>query len=452
MINELIELIHINGLILYILNVILLMTLTWYCYLKIRHYNIILKSKKSELSNFVKFLVFGFSVYVSCFLVDYGSFGFIVVIFALIFLYRHLYIIKFQLSALLANDFLIILIICDSIGQVIIEVLFNRNIMQYTLELNIVRIIFVLILTILTLYIFNIKSIGVSDWNRFIYFRKNTTGLISFQIIIIFFYYISYLKYQGIDSLYMNAYHLALTISLIISYRIVLYNVITTSYNYYDDIQYKVITEQMKVLMVNYNAQSKQIVEVKKFKHDFNNLLNIMNRLVENEKYDELNQILRQTNNLGEKYFDTYREFSNNVIIQSIIYDTYIYSLEKNIKFEAIVNYSDKIKMEDLEICRLFTNVFGNCIEACIKIDENIRYIKVESNINEKWNTIVFKNSYDGNVKMINNSLVTTKENQYEHGYGTRYVNETIEKYDGIIEYVWDDNEFITSIHLPIID
>ena len=88
-------------------------------------------------------------------------------------------------------------------------------------------------------------------------------------------------------------------------------------------------------------------------------------------------------------------------------------------------------------------NILDNAIEACQKV-ENGR-IHITGNYDRSVINIDITNSYNGEINKSDDVFVTSKDNKEEHGLGLLSVKSTIEKYNGVVEFNYDDRNFTTS-------
>lgn len=60
------------------------------------------------------------------------------------------------------------------------------------------------------------------------------------------------------------------------------------------------------------------------------------------------------------------------------------------------------------------------------------------------------RNTTAGDVKIVNNDIVTTKEDKTLHGYGLKIIRSVTDKYQGTLSLQYKDNLFALKVLLPM--
>lgn len=130
-----------------------------------------------------------------------------------------------------------------------------------------------------------------------------------------------------------------------------------------------------------------------------------------------------------------------------MLWQLFVQAKEQQIKVEIDGSLPVKTRMSEFDLCTILSNLLTNAIEACEKVNESSgRNIII---LTEAYNEQIFisvKNTIVGNILVKGNHLITTKEDKKNHGIGSGNVENTVKKYDGIIEYQYDKNWFIVEV------
>lgn len=157
---------------------------------------------------------------------------------------------------------------------------------------------------------------------------------------------------------------------------------------------------------------------------------------IERGEIDEVTKVVeKRKEKLTERYYWTGTEFIDNVI-----------TLEKqkmddlNIEFELISDISD-YPIEEIDMIILLENLFHNAIEAACQCEKERKILLTIRNVNETfilkiWNTSPKKPIVKGE------KFLTDKKDIRGHGWGLESVKYTVKKYDGKIEFQYDNNFF----------
>lgn len=187
--------------------------------------------------------------------------------------------------------------------------------------------------------------------------------------------------------------------------------------------------------------------ELRQFRHDIKNRLYVMKDMIRNGETEKMCDYI---NNLTEKINST-KVYSQtcNTAIDSIINYKLAKAAEYGIKVESDIVIPQNIGIEDDDIVIILGNLLDNAIEAADRLDDN-KYLSInlEYEMNNVYITI--KNSYDNIINIVNGKMKTRKVDKLMHGIGLKSVEEVVEKYNGIINYKYTDNEFEVNVILYI--
>ena len=108
--------------------------------------------------------------------------------------------------------------------------------------------------------------------------------------------------------------------------------------------------------------------------------------------------------------------------------------------------------MNAADLYSLFGNALDNAIEAVLKLpDSDNRIIGLKIHAIGQLITINLKNSFKGEIVYDENGYPkTTKEDANFHGYGIKSIRFIVEKYDGNLSIVADEDNFNLNILIPI--
>ena len=101
-----------------------------------------------------------------------------------------------------------------------------------------------------------------------------------------------------------------------------------------------------------------------------------------------------------------------------------------------------------MDLCTIFYNLFENAFAAADKSDKKsviVSFKYIGCNL-----FCGIENYTLHNVSILNNRLVTEKEDKENHGFGTKNAAACIEKNGGTIEFSCDNNLFLAEVVFPI--
>lgn len=185
--------------------------------------------------------------------------------------------------------------------------------------------------------------------------------------------------------------------------------------------------------------------QIRRLYHDMNNHLNniqIMNENSENAtKYIE--SIQNELNQARKK------RLSGNAMFDIIIDEKMKVCKEKGIEFTANVDSRNTAFIENIDVSSILSNTLDNAIEACEKIPDDKRYIKLETMWADDIFLIVCENSKINSIKKSGETFVTDKINKSNHGIGIKSIEYSVKKYRGNMLITYDENTFNLKIMIP---
>lgn len=186
--------------------------------------------------------------------------------------------------------------------------------------------------------------------------------------------------------------------------------------------------------------------KVKRIYHDMSNHM-ICIKNMSSEQEDLNNYIDGISKDLNE-----FKEIYNtgNMILDIILNEKQVKCNESNIKFSCDINFSKCSFIEMTDVCSIFSNILDNAVEACNKINNDEKYIKIRGTVVKSYYVIRCENSKINKVKIKNYKIITSKKDKFIHGIGLKSVKSSLKKYDGELEMEDFENEFLLQIYIPI--
>jgi hypothetical protein len=124
---------------------------------------------------------------------------------------------------------------------------------------------------------------------------------------------------------------------------------------------------------------------------------------------------------------------------------------EDDIKLDAQINLCGNLLLSPVEICILFGNLLDNAMEANKQINSTAKR-RIDIVAHKKNNSFVIKvvNPYEKPVKWSDGGIVTTKRNQYEHGFGLKNIAKIVHEKKGQYSIRTEHGDFQICILLPL--
>lgn len=120
----------------------------------------------------------------------------------------------------------------------------------------------------------------------------------------------------------------------------------------------------------------------------------------------------------------------------------------KSIKFSFDIKLCNLNFVNNYDLVAILNNLLDNAIEAAIHSQN--AFISLSTNYANTYAVITISNSCDCSPQSSNNKLITTKKDKNKHGIGIKSVKKTLKKYDGDLEWEYNEKEniFTTTVML----
>ncbi|GMQ63965.1 sensor histidine kinase [Vallitalea maricola] len=180
--------------------------------------------------------------------------------------------------------------------------------------------------------------------------------------------------------------------------------------------------------------------KIRKFKHDIHNQLVVINNYIQNEFYNDAQDILNTL--IKDVDIATCYNFSQNRVINTLINVKYNLMKKEFIIFEYNIKVPSKISILDKDLIAIISNILDNAIEATVKCPLSNR--KISMNI-LYYNGALVINSKNSIQKMVVD-LETHKRNILEHGLGLKSLFGCVNQYNGVYNWQSNNSEFEINI------
>ncbi len=207
------------------------------------------------------------------------------------------------------------------------------------------------------------------------------------------------------------------------------------SQNEQELVELKAIQQKKEIESTYFELLEHQNEELQIFVHDMQKHLDNINNLSTNSDeskayIEKLSKDLSESNSIGK---------THNKLLDLII-SKYIFITQKNnIEFETNIHSSNLSFIENNDLTSIFNNLLDNAVDAAKESEQK----KITLSINNFTSmlTVDLCNSCQTAPVLKNNQLVSTKQKEGLHGYGLKSVTKAVNKYNGDIEWYYDEYE-----------
>ncbi len=151
-------------------------------------------------------------------------------------------------------------------------------------------------------------------------------------------------------------------------------------------------------------------------------------------------------------YSCNYNFDSKNMVLDIILSEKKYICDKNKIDFLVDINFDKCNFMDMVDICSIFSNILDNAIEACnkIKSKDKDKKITLKGTVINDFFVIKCINTKENDVLLSGDNIITDKKDKDLHGIGINSVKSSLKKYDGSVEFKFEEDEFTVVICIPI--
>ena len=185
--------------------------------------------------------------------------------------------------------------------------------------------------------------------------------------------------------------------------------------------------------------------ETRRFRHDIiNDLLEIRN-YCENKNCGQMKHYLEKTLGVVQKISQSSYDVGNDIVNTVINY--YLRPLKETCTIEVNGYMSEKLSIDERDLCVLTANILKNASEAVCNMDHGKIWVQIDEG--EKYLSFQVSNTFEGAIQMNRRGVpITTKQDKRNHGFGTRNVMDIVKKNDGRYQVKAEDGIYQVEIIL----
>jgi sensor histidine kinase regulating citrate/malate metabolism len=209
----------------------------------------------------------------------------------------------------------------------------------------------------------------------------------------------------------------------------------------------RMVAFQADLINKHYAEVENMYRQVRGWRHDYKNHIQMLKAYMSVNEYDKVNEYLdRLDEDLTS--VDTIVK-TGNIIIDAILNSKISLAKSKKINVNARALVPESLNISEIDLCVIIGNLLDNAIEACERITDSEKFIRIFIGIKNTQLYIYIANTAPGGKQIKVNGLFATRKSGY-HGFGLVRIDKTVEKYRGYIKRNSEDGAFTTEILLPI--
>lgn len=337
----------------------------------------------------------------------------------------------------------IIMILSDILVSNILLLVLKIDIQKIMFEQSSYRIFFVCLSKLLTFIVLKIISYYINKKKLEIPLIYWYMIMVIFLILFIILALIGKIGFIIKQDFSESIYLIICSVGILIITMLINYIFIKLSKYYEKEQDYQIIKLKNEFLEQCYLEQQEFHNKTSKFRHDFKNHNICILSLLKDNKIEEATKYVESMNN--EIIFDSKYIKTGNDIIDIVLNQKSALAEKNSINMKIDSNIKKGIKMEPMDLLSILSNVIDNAIEAAIGVNID-RNINIKMSKYKEYLFICISNTSNKDPRNIIKKSETTKKDKLNHGLGFKIVKGIVEKYNGSIEYSYENNLFTIKI------
>ena len=225
-------------------------------------------------------------------------------------------------------------------------------------------------------------------------------------------------------------------LSLSIVAMICIYTILYT----YEQVIEKIETKNNLILLETENSlQRRYIFEAKhkynstqSFRHDFKNHIIVLNGMLSKNNITMAKEYLQRFEEIEQTIsFDI---STNNPVMDILLGEKLALAKKMNIRVSCDVNIDETMRIDDFDLCAIFSNAIDNAVKACVNMSSTNKFIDIVAKRKKDFFVIDIINSYNPEKYMKGD------------GIGIQTMTLLTEKYSGTIKIEKENAVFRLSI------
>ena len=197
----------------------------------------------------------------------------------------------------------------------------------------------------------------------------------------------------------------------------------------------------------HYDEVNTMYRKMRGWRHDYHNHIQTLKAYMILEQYDETMQYLNRLDDDLTRV-DTLLK-TGNVMVDAILNSKLTLIQEQNIQVDATAAVPEDISISGIDLSVIIGNLLDNAMEACMKLPDKERFIRIYIDIIKKQLYISVTNSMPEQPMKLDERFLSSKGDS--HGFGLLRIDSIVAKHGGYVNRKTDIGIFSTEIMLPLI-
>jgi len=211
----------------------------------------------------------------------------------------------------------------------------------------------------------------------------------------------------------------------------------------------KILNFQNDLIQRHCDEVRNMYAKMRGWRHDYHSHIQTLKVYAKQEQYTELGEYL---NKLEADLTDVDTVLkTGNIMLDAILNSKISLALSQGIHVDATAVAPEIIRVSEIDLCVVISNLMDNAMEACLKLEEKSeRRIRIYIDVFKAYLYISVANTMRGLLAPSDVGYVSTKRSSGEHGFGLMRIDTIAEKYNGYVNRQHEEGAFVTEVMLPL--
>jgi two-component system sensor histidine kinase AgrC len=185
--------------------------------------------------------------------------------------------------------------------------------------------------------------------------------------------------------------------------------------------------------------------------HDIRHHLDTLKTLSIEKKTDAITDYVTEIEQVPE--LQRKIQYSKNSVVNAIIIRYAEICKSRNIKLNVDIRNCNFDFFEKYELTTILCNLLENAVEAAKGVEKSFIDISIDMTEHQKMLVAIIRNSSNHSPNIgKDDKIMSSKRDNMHHGIGLKSVEKTLKKYNGQIQFKYDDSlkVFSTIITVPV--
>lgn len=204
---------------------------------------------------------------------------------------------------------------------------------------------------------------------------------------------------------------------------------------------------QTQVMSHHYEEVKSVYLDMRGWRHDYHNHLQSIKAYLEMGQLDGMRNYLNQLEHDLVQVDHLLK--TGNLMVDAILNSKLTIAKQRHIQIQCKAIAPETMSIRDTDLCVILGNLMDNAMEACGKVTEEERFIRIYIDIVRKQFYISITNAAPQVLSFEEQNYISNKRGN--HGHGMKRVQLSVDKYDGYLNLKNEAGVFVSELMIPLL-